>query len=60
MMRRIFGNLTADGIVVFNSVSDESRCDFLSSVESCGGKIQEEHLLCYDAHNPVKIIKASK
>ena len=58
MICRIYKVLNKDGVLVFNSVSEESCHVFRKTVESCGGVIEAEHMLILDAHNPITILKA--
>lgn len=58
MVERINGLLLPGGVIVFNSVSQESRRVFEESVAACGRKVCERHTLQIDSHNPITIIKA--
>lgn len=58
MVSRIYHCLHPGGIIVFNSVSDESCRLFIEAVENCGHKVTESHLLRIDSHNPITIMKA--
>ncbi|MDE6095352.1 MAG: precorrin-6y C5,15-methyltransferase (decarboxylating) subunit CbiE [Muribaculaceae bacterium] len=58
MVCRIYKVLNKGGVIVFNSVSEESCNVFRETVESCGGVIETEHILILDDHNPITILKA--
>lgn len=58
MVRKIYKSLNNDGVIVFNSVSDDSCQVFRKAVAECGGRIVTEHKLSLDNHNPITILKA--
>ncbi len=58
MLTRIFTVLNKNGIIVFNSVSDESCSTFIQTVNLAGHKITDIHSLKVDSHNTITIIKA--
>ncbi|MBR8729271.1 precorrin-6y C5,15-methyltransferase (decarboxylating) subunit CbiE [Porphyromonas levii] len=60
IMERIWQVLADDGVVVFNSVSDDSYRQFCDAVERVGGKIEEETRLAVDQFNPIRVMKARK
>lgn len=60
MIQRIDRYLTEGGVVVFNSVSPESREAFYEGAESCKWKIVSSQHITLDEHNPITILKAVK
>jgi hypothetical protein len=48
----------ADGVLVFNSVSEETLALFREAIERVGWHISYETLLTVDAHNPITILQA--
>lgn len=58
MLRKIFDLLLPGGVVVFNSVSQESCQNFIDTVTSLGHTIEESHNIILDSHNPITILKA--
>ena len=48
----------ADGVLVFNSVSEETLALFREAVKRVGWHISYETLLAVDAHNPITILQA--
>ena len=60
MIQRIDSYLTEGGVVVFNSVSPESRGAFYEGAESCKWKIVSSQHITLDEHNPITILKAVK
>lgn len=60
MIRRIYPLLPAGGRIVFNSVSDESRQLFLSSLADVGTGLSEETLMTVDHFNPIHVMQATK
>ncbi len=58
MVSRLYKVLNKNGVIVFNSVSSESCKAFRKAVEACGGRIEAEHQLALDDHNPITILKA--
>ncbi len=58
MVCRIYKVLNKNGVIVFNSVSEESCQTFRKTVAECGGRIVAEHKLSLDNHNPITILKA--
>lgn len=59
MVNRVYSVLNENGVIVFNSVSEESCKAFKDAVSKCGGKIEQQHRLSLDNHNPITIIKAT-
>lgn len=57
---RVWQVLADDGVVVFNSVSDDSYRLFYDAIERVGGKIEEETKLAVDQYNPIRVMKARK
>ena len=60
MIQRIDSYLTEGGVVVFNSVSPESREAFHEGAESCKWQIVTSQRITLDEHNPITILKAVK
>lgn len=60
MIQRIDSYLTEGGVVVFNSVSPESREAFHEGAESCKWHIVSSQRITLDEHNPITILKAVK
>lgn len=60
MIQRIDRYLTEGGVVVFNSVSTESREAFYEGAESCKWQIVSSQHITLDEHNPITILKAVK
>lgn len=60
MIQRIDSYLTEGGVVVFNSVSTESREAFYEGAESCKWHIVSSQHITLDEHNPITILKAVK
>lgn len=60
MIQRIDSYLTEGGVVVFNSVSSESREAFHEGAESCKWHIVSSQRITLDEHNPITILKAVK
>lgn len=58
MVERIYSVINKDGVIVFNSVSQESCRAFKNAVGKCGGVIESEHIMILDNHNPITILKA--
>ena len=60
MIQRIDSYLTEGGVIVFNSVSPESREAFHEGAESCKWHIVSSQRITLDEHNPITILKAVK
>lgn len=58
MLTRIAAILPPDGVIVFNSVSEESRSAFLDAVRQNGLAIQEEARMTLNDFNTITILKA--
>lgn len=58
MIRKLHEVLKDNGIIVFNSVSEESRQMFIEGIENVGMKIVNEIRIAIDDHNPIYILKA--
>lgn len=58
LLKRIDEVLLPDGIIVFNSVSDDSLQQFYEGVSNIGRRVTERIRLVVDAHNPIEILKA--
>ncbi|PXV65948.1 precorrin-6Y C5,15-methyltransferase (decarboxylating) [Dysgonomonas alginatilytica] len=52
--------LTPNGIIVFNSVSDESRNMFLDAIENNGLKLEQSITIKVDDFNAIDVMKARK
>jgi precorrin-6Y C5,15-methyltransferase (decarboxylating) len=53
------GKLSNDGVIVFNSVSDESRKRFHEAVEAAGMHVDNETRVMIDTHNTITICRAA-
>lgn len=60
MIRKLHEVLKDDGVIVFNSVSEESRQMFIEEIENVGMKIVNETRIAIDDHNPIYIFQAQK
>lgn len=58
MLQKIDTVLLPGGVIVFNSVSDETCRTFVTGIESLGKRIVESHTLALDEHNPITVLKA--
>jgi len=58
MLRKIDSVLKPGGVIVFNSVSEESLEMFRRGIEIIGRKITGQVRVAVDAHNPIEILKA--
>lgn len=58
IMTRVAGKLAPEGVIVFNSVSDESHALFLRAVELTGMEIEQQHRIALDDFNPITVLKA--
>lgn len=58
LLQRIDEELLPDGIIVFNSVSDDSLQQFYEGVSNIGRRVTERIRLVVDTHNPIEILKA--
>ena len=58
MLQRIDSVLLPGGVIVFNSVSDETCRTFVAGIETLGRKIIETHRIALDAYNPITVLKA--
>lgn len=58
LLKRIDEVLLPDGIIVFNSVSDDSLQQFYEGVSNIGRRVTERIRLVVDTHNPIEILKA--
>lgn len=58
MMKKICDVLLPGGVIVFNSVSENSLQLFREAVEECGRKITGSHVIALDDYNPITILKA--
>lgn len=58
LLNRIDKVLLPDGIIVFNSVSDDSLQQFYEGVSNIGRRVTERIRLVVDTHNPIEILKA--
>lgn len=60
MMHRLHEVLDEDGIMVFNTVSDATKVDFLEAVEELQMEITDRMSIKQDDHNPIEIFQARK
>lgn len=58
MMQHITSKLKTDGVVVFNSVSEESKALFIEAARLSNMQIQKEISITVDNHNTITILKA--
>lgn len=58
ILARTAAKLTKDGVVVFNSVSEESRRLFAEAAAGAGLRIASETTIAVDRFNPITILKA--
>lgn len=58
MVSRIAARLAPDGVLVFNSVSEESKALFMEAVTLCGMQIHQQTSITVDTHNTITILKA--
>lgn len=58
LLQHIDEVLLPDGIIVFNSVSDDSLQQFYEGVSNIGRRVTERIRLVVDTHNPIEILKA--
>lgn len=58
MLSKIHSVLNPGGVIVFNSVSDESRQMFLEGIAAVGMRIESETRITIDEHNAIYIMKA--
>ena len=59
MLRKIDGVMRPGGVIVFNSVSEESRQLFTDGLAAIGRRITECVRLTVDAHNAIDVMKAA-
>ncbi len=60
IIAKVHRSMTAGGLLVFNSVSEESRALFLAAIEACGMKLLSSMRLMADANNPIDVLQARK
>lgn len=58
MIARLRTVLTPDGVIVFNSVTDDSRRLFEAGVEAAGMTIVQSTRIAIDEHNPIQVLLA--
>lgn len=58
MLRRIVGNMSPGGRIVFNSVSDSSLSSFRTACDELGLRITGSHRIALDSFNPITILRA--
>lgn len=58
MIRKIHSVLNSDGVIVFNSVSEESKLLFEEGIAEVGMSIVQQTRIAIDEHNPIYILKA--
>ena len=59
MLRKIDSVMRPGGVIVFNSVSEESRQLFTEGLAVIGGRITECVRLTVDAHNAIDVMKVA-
>lgn len=60
IIRKVSALMPSGGSIVFNSVSEESRCLFEEAVSACNLMMQPGIRLQVDDHNPIEVMKAIK
>lgn len=60
MMRKIVAVLNENGVIVFNSVSEESRRLFLEAVGECGLLVEQGMKIQLDDFNAIEVMKACR
>jgi precorrin-6Y C5,15-methyltransferase (decarboxylating) len=60
MVERIAARMQPGAVLVFNSVSEESREMFRQAVDRAGMRIVEEQRIAVDDFNPIIIMKATQ
>lgn len=58
MLKKLRSVLNPDAIIVFNSVSEESKNLFMEGIEDIGMKIVQQTRIAIDEFNPINIFKA--
>lgn len=58
LLKRVDEVLLPGGVMVFNSVSEDSLQQFYEGVAQTGRRVTERIRLVVDAHNPIEILKA--
>ena len=58
MLAKVKTVLAADGCIVFNSVSEESRTTFIEATTALGMKPEILHTIKVDENNPITILRA--
>ena len=58
MLKQINQVLLPGGVIVFNSVSDESAAMFRDGIASIGRKVTGQTEIKVDKHNTIRILKA--
>lgn len=58
LLKRVDEVLLPGGVIVFNSVSEESLLQFYEEIAQVGRQVTERIRLVVDAHNPIEILKA--
>lgn len=58
MLKKLRSVLNPDAIIVFNSVSEESKNLFMEGIEEIGMKIVQQTRIAIDEFNPINIFKA--
>lgn len=57
MVQKVKKFLRPGGVIVFNSVSQESTWSFVESIEDCGFKIVAHNIVKVDSNNPINVIR---
>lgn len=57
-IKKVHEVLLPDGVIVFNSVSEESKLMFEEGIAAVGMSITNQTLIAIDNHNPIYILKA--
>lgn len=60
IIQRIASRMTPGGVIVFNSVSPESKQLFIDALSSHGLQHSSSSLIQVDDHNPIEVMKAER
>ncbi|MGQ1909611.1 precorrin-6y C5,15-methyltransferase (decarboxylating) subunit CbiE [Marinifilum sp. RC60d5] len=60
MMRKLHAVIENNGIIVFNTVSESTKQDFLNAVKDLKMEISDQMSIQQDNHNPIVIFQAKK
>lgn len=60
IVAKIAGVISENGTIVFNSVSEESRIQFIEAIKNNGLQLQQTTTIKVDEHNAIDVMKAVK